>query len=378
MNGSRGVAAKTVLLHIGTAKTGTTSIQRWLKQSQANGSLGPVCYPLWQGDHNQQRLAMIYRPTEWMTEFLPTEPARFRRMRDRYRQFAFGELCSATGAIISAEMLVWLPQGRVRQLRSDLEGAGFRDFRVVLYVRDPADFYLSNTAQVLRNYQLPPLVEDPASFRYDFLRVAETWDQVFPGLNVRRFAADPHFDSIQDFADLVERYLGVSPPRIPMRVNPTLSAEAMLILHAYRSAFSPDNDGRITHDAARLSWLLRQSGQSVAQTMPKLKPEVAEQVRANHRADAEVLESRFGIDLGWRDWGPAAALSRRQSYGVQDIVESVNPDIVNQLLLRVVREELSRRPAKRSLPLRVAARAYHSIPAAHRPERLVAALRSLT
>ena len=99
---SSGLISKTALIHIGTAKTGTTSIQRCLAQAQANGNLGPICYPLWKNDVNQQRLALIYPPGEiwsaWMRQFLPTRNRRFRRMRDQYRQFLFGSVRACHGA----------------------------------------------------------------------------------------------------------------------------------------------------------------------------------------------------------------------------------------------------------------------------------------
>jgi hypothetical protein len=59
------------------SKTGTTSIQQCLAQTQANGSLGSVGYPLWGSEHNHQRVAMLYRPhadlPRWMRAAHPTE-----------------------------------------------------------------------------------------------------------------------------------------------------------------------------------------------------------------------------------------------------------------------------------------------------------------
>lgn len=384
MNGSSGVVAKTVLLHIGTMKTGNTSIHHRLAQAQAQGELGTVCYPRWNGEAHQSRLAVLYCPDsldQWpsVRQRYPASERRFRRIREQYRESTFAELRSSSSAILSAETFGHLFTARhAAALREDLESLGFSEFRIVLYVRDPADYYLSVAQQSLRMSDIPPLIKDPGRFKYDFLPMARTWEQVFPGrLIVRSFPADPNHDVVDDFRFLLQQHMGVALHRIPMRKNTTVSAEGMQILQEYRD-LSSDSGGVFTTDADRLASLLGQLRNDVTQTAPKLKPEVAEQIRANHKADAEMLESRFGIDLGWRDWGPASALPRRELYRVEDIVESVNPDIVNQLLLRVVREELGRRSAKRSLPLRVAARAYHSIPAAHRPERLVARLRSLT
>jgi hypothetical protein len=63
-------------------------------------------------------------------------------------------------------------------------------------------------------------------------------------------------------------------------------------------------------------------------------------------------------------------------YRVADLVESVNPEIVNQLLLRLIRSELGRHKKKWPLLVRLAARAYHLVPLRRRPKRLDTWLRS--
>ena len=61
---------KTALLHIGTSKTGTTSIQKWLAHAQQHGKLAPVRYPLWGSDSNHQRLVAVYKSYEDLPEIL--------------------------------------------------------------------------------------------------------------------------------------------------------------------------------------------------------------------------------------------------------------------------------------------------------------------
>ena len=373
---------KTILLHIGTPKTGTSSIQQSLALTAANGGLGSVCYPVWRNDRNQQRLAMIYPPGAmwgtWVRQVFPGRPAEYRRTRERYRQFFFEELRFASSAVISAETLSSLAPGAVGQLRRDLEAVGYREFNIVLYVRDPADFYLSQTQQDLRGYPVPPFVKDPASFKYDFLQAADTWERFFPGkVIVRRFPADPRHDVVDDFAGVLKECFGITPLPARLRMNTTVSAEAMQILQDYRQTFWSHEGGLLTPDAANLLRFLSESTHEVPQTKPVLKQQVVEQIRAAHKADAEVLYARYGVDLGLSDCSPAATLLPVKPYRVGDILKTMDQDIVHQLLLRLARSELGRPIPKRSLPLRVAARAYRVIPAARRPTRLVARLRAL-
>lgn len=366
---------KTAVIHIGTAKTGTTSIQRCLAQAQANGSLDRIRYPLWKNDYNQQRLALIYPPgaiwSSWMRQFLPNGDRRFRRMRDQYRKFLFDELRSCQGAVISAEMLNSFSPQSVMKLRNDLQELGYGEFRIVLYVRDPADLYLSNTAQLLRGPAVPPLIEDPAYFRYEFRRAAETWEGIFPGrLIVRTLPNTARHDVVKDFAGLLQQYLDVTLPDVPARMNTTISAEAMQILDDYRRAFWPNNGGLLTPDTARLVHFLRESHRQIPQTKPTLKPDVAALIRGNHQADAEVLRSRYGVDLGLAGCTPTTQLPNRRTYRTGDILASVDQNAVHQLLLQLARAELGRRPTKRPLPVRVAAKAYRTLPRAVRPTTL--------
>jgi hypothetical protein len=368
---------KTALLHIGTPKTGTTSIQRWLAHAQEEGSLAPVSYPLWGDDHNHQRLMVLYKPYEDLSPAMRHSYSpggrRYMRMRQRYREFLFSELRTASAAVLSAESASdRLTPPLIARLREDLESVGFRECHIVLYVRDPADFFLSRAQQELK-MAVRSFDMDPATFRYDFLGIATTWEHAFPGrLIVRKFPTDPGHSIIDDFAAVMQQCLGVTPPQVPLRMNTTYSAEAMQILQDYRETFWPDTEF-LTPDTARLIYFLGQSRQDVSQTKPVLKNEVAEQIRANHKADAELLHSRYGVDLGLRNCTPTPAVPRGEPYRVDEILESIDPEIVRQLLLRLASIELGR---KRSRPMRVAARAYHRIPAAYRPVRAAAWARS--
>lgn len=375
---------KSVVLHIGTPKTGTTSIQKTLLQAKADGRLGQTCYPLWRGDHNHNRLGAVYWPfaewSTWMLHHYTASPRQASSMRARYRNFILNELSAASRAILSAEALSMFPPPLVEQFRQDLESVGYHDFHVILYVRDPADYYLSITQQHLRVAAELPLVTDPASFTYPFREMTQTWGQAFPGrLTVRRYPTDPHHDVIDDFSAVLDEWLDISLPNSGARLNATLSAEAMQILQDYREQNHPDNGGWM-QDVERLVNFLYRSADDVRQTRPELKAEVADVIRANHRADAEFISSRYGVDLGLRDSSPvpppptqtSTRPSTRQSWRVEDIVSTVDAGIVHRLLLRLANTELRRPLRKPPLPLRAARRAYRSIPAARRPERLAA------
>lgn len=373
---------KTALLHIGTSKTGTTSIQESLAHAETQGALSPCRYPLWRLDRNHNRLTTLYLPYRdlpqiWHARY-PHDDNRFSLARRRYRRFLFRALQSSQGAILSGESLSnYFSASVAGRFREDLESLGFGKFHIVLYIRDPADFYLSRTQQVLKwSFYPTTVVADPVSFRYQFRRMAETWEQVFPGsVIVRRFPGGWQGDVIDDFTGLLGEHLGITLPRAADRLNTTVSAEAMAVLQDYRQATGPDEDGLLIPGLDRLVAFLAQSGQRISQTRPALKAAVAQQIRDNHRQDAEFINFRYGVDLGLGRAGGAAPMAARASWRVEDILESVDHEVVRRL-----EGEFARLGPVRngSLPVRVAVRAYRAIPPQRRPAHLDAWLRAKT
>lgn len=374
------MTAKTALLHIGTTKTGTTSIQESLARAQRSGSLGPYHYPLFGGDRNHHRLTMLYLPYEDQPPSrrvdFPQDDDHYQRARRSYRDFLFRTLRSSAGAILSAEVLSGcLDSSAAGRLRHDLESLGFGEFHVVLYVRDPADFYLSRTQNQLK---LPkahrPAIVDPFSFKYAFRKITENWEQAFPGrLMSRRYPTGPQGDVLTDFSDVMQGCLGVRLPRAPARLNTTISAEGMVLMQQYREIVGTDEGGLRFPGLDRLVAFLRRSGQDIPQTRPALKSAIAEQIRSNHLDDAEFIRARYGVDLGLECSGGSSPLMERSSWRVEDILESVDLDIVQRLWEGF---ERAGSDPQRPLPLQLAARVYRAIPYHRRPARLDAFLRS--
>jgi hypothetical protein len=349
---------KIALLHIGTRKTGTTSIQAAL--TNARPHLGTIRYPLISQDRDQNRLIAHYvapeqMPVAWQS-LSPSSNRLFRRIFVR-------ELASASGAILSAEALSsWFSRAEAQALRNDLEQMGFDQFHVILYVRDPADYFLSYTQQVLKSSSsVAPYGEHPAAFRYGLQRIAETWETVFPGcLVVRKYSEGENKDITKDFNELLQKYLGVSIPAMPRRENTSISAEGMKILQDYRVKFSKANPEVLTTDAYQLVKFLIASTTMIRQTKPHLKPEIAEVIRANHRAEADFIYSKYGVDLGLSN-ASANPTGLNKIYRVNDLVESLDLEIVQDLLHILAKSGLDLSSLKRPLIHRIASRAYRAI-----------------
>jgi ribosomal protein S13 len=311
------------------------------------------------GEHNHNRLVTAYLPHDQLPVHWRHAPEACRR----YHRFILEELRSSSSAIISGEALsAFFTTAAAERMREDLERLGFRRFHVILYVRDPADYFLSFLQQTLKSSdEKAPMGWHPATFRYDIRRIVETWEQVFPGnLIVRTFAGNAEANVVEDFSSLLQEHLGMSLKPSRARMNATISAEGMKILQDYRLAFWPDNQGVLTPDTARLVSFLEQSTAAVHQTKPVLKSKVAEHIRANHEADMNFIYSRYGVELRQPNAIPQKQ-NLRPAYRVVDLVESLDSEVVHEVLLRLAKSELERTPAKRSLARRIASRAYRAI-----------------
>ena len=348
------MASKSILLHIGTGKTGTTSIQHAL--GTAGKHLEPVRYPLFNGDRSHNRLITLYVPHERLPAvWQNVDPA----SQEPYRRFLFDQLAQADAAILSAEVLsTYFTGSEAERLREDLERIGFQEFHVLMYVRDPAEYFMSSMQQMLkRSGEATPAGFDPLTFRYPIRSMCETWEHVFPGdVVVRKFADRAEVDVVQDFSDTIKQVFGVSLPVPPKRLNKSLSAESLQIIQDYKRTFSAGNSGMLTKDAAKLVRFLEQSATDIPQTAPVLKRELAEYIRANHKADADFVHSKYGVDLALRETRPVLDTAETELVG--ELVESVDHTVVYQLLLRLAYTELQRPDAKKALPRRIAGRAY--------------------
>jgi hypothetical protein len=327
----------------------------------SGSQLGKVRYPLAGADRDQNRIISLYLPQEEMPlTWRDLDPSANRRFSSVF----FKQLNSANDVVISAEALSsWFSLSEIRRLRMDFEKAGFDRFRIVLYIRDPADYYLSYTQQVLRSsFSFAPEAEHPGVFRYEFRRIAGMWEEIFPDdLVVRSYPSGSGEDVVRDFCGLLREYLGVVIAVPDLRRNRSLSAEGMAILQDYRLQFpDPSCPGRLTPDAARLASFLRNSIDLLPQTKACLKADIAEGIRANHKDAADFIMSRYGVDIGLPHAVPRP-FREDQVYRVTDLVETCDTATVRALLLLIARSGLQQPSAKGSLLSRVGSRAYREI-----------------
>ena len=192
----------TLYLHIGTPKTGTTSIQNLLHHNRDTLLHQGYLYPglgadvsshsfLWEQETAAERCLELLR----------------RELSDS----------GARHVIISAESLqhLWSSRAGAASVRSWTVSLGCTDVRIIVYLREQASWMCSFLSQDLRSgrcgwrrAQLPHPQDNPRRLQMDHRHTLECWGEAFghENLCVRVFAADAFAqgDLLCDFMQAAE------------------------------------------------------------------------------------------------------------------------------------------------------------------------------
>ena len=223
-------AAPRVFLHIGLAKTGTTSIQAALEQSQESCAAHGLCLP--GGRHHVHRRAAYDLVGRRIEGDRGSVAGSWRRLVQAV------EACSTPRAVVSEELLALARPRHVRRLGTDL---GAHELEVVVGVRDLGRTLLSGWQQEVVNAQTfgwreyADAVRDPDRgavragvafwLRHDVLRVLDTWERLVPRDRIHVVTLPPPGAPgevlLDRFADAVGLPAGVLRLDGPLR-NPAL------------------------------------------------------------------------------------------------------------------------------------------------------------
>ena len=288
--------SKKALIHIGTGKTGTTSIQESL--STQKKKLAGIGYPNVVGNAHHF-LEVIYneryRLARGHRSVYKDEASRLKDAQVLKSKF-LKRLRNSKGVIISSEFLSKFEVSKIYLLKKDLEEAGYTLFEIVCYVRNPVSYYRSVLQQSLRASHLPP---HPEHFRYGVRETIENYRAVFGDHVVVRAFDDGLYDDdvVQDFVKQVEQFFGVEIAGIESKSkNHSLSAEALFILQRFREFYDFDKDSVLTPKSALLLDYLE--GLPEAETTSiKLNRGVEELIQRRFEDEVLWIRENCGIDF---------------------------------------------------------------------------------
>jgi hypothetical protein len=329
-----------LIVHFGTFKTGTTSIQETLFRHRAAFLAQGVLYPAVPlGPAHHALFALFANPMPArIPRQLGLDPA---AMRDKGRR-AWEQVKRDVAhhrpekVVLSSELFLLDPTlDGFRRLRVLLEEIA-TDITPCAYVRAPAPYYLSYLQQ---NARMSGAVSPPRPL---MIREAVELVEAAFGRRMEVRAYDPAgFAGGDVVRDFVEGIVGATLPggaARGRRFNETLSAEAMSISVSSRRVNCPGDDHRPVRAHQRLLDLMGAMERGVGGVpKPRLKPEVAAAVtRAS--ADLVWLRDTRGIVFAGVDYAaidgrmPAAIAALREI----DLICEVEPARRDWLMLRVL------------------------------------------
>jgi hypothetical protein len=231
-----------LVLHIGTGKTGTSSIQAFLHRRRPKLERLGVLYPDSPGIGRHRWLGLYLQSDDEIARQLAvrrydaTEPAEFRRLFD---QRLGAEIARARPArvVLSDELLYGSPRAVMERLGSFADRYGSR-LRIVVYLRRQDDHLASRYQQVVKTGEVRRLAERVRAVgvggTYDYhARLARWREVVAPDLLVVRrfersaFVAGSLYQDFLDAAGIEARAEDLGVPRIR---NASLDAESVELL----------------------------------------------------------------------------------------------------------------------------------------------------
>jgi len=233
---------RSLILHIGTEKTGTTSIQEFLALNRPRLKQAGILYPESLGPTNHIRLAAYASHKPW--RLLSKYPLDTQEKHLEFKRFLCHEfqnelaLSSCEHVIISNEHL----HSRLRETRQIAEIKAFlahffHSITVLVYFRRQDLMACSHYSTALKagSADAKPFKASKTNYYYNFLKIYQNWTGVFgqQQVTVRIFAKDrfKNGNLIDDFC----AHAGISPcPNLPLpqRRNEALSLEAGLLIQA--------------------------------------------------------------------------------------------------------------------------------------------------
>lgn len=271
-----------LVLHIGSGKTGTSSIQAFMHRNRAGLAELGWLYPLAPGRKRHTRLGLFLQPDHaldsrpsWSREDFSSPDA----FREEFRRELFSEIeeSGLSRVVFSDEALYGCGEEPLRRLRQLVDPIA-RSVKLVVYLRRQDDHMVSRYQQVVKVGETRTLVERVHALdlkgTYDYYARLSAWKQrVEPAeFVVRRFERDRFVGGslYQDFLDAVGIDARADDLTQILRANESLDAEQVEFLRIL-NIFRLENDAAAVLPAYNRSMMpvLQRAATGPTLTMPE-------------------------------------------------------------------------------------------------------------
>lgn len=280
---------RTIHLHIGSPKTGTTSIQNNFFVNKSKLRNQGFLYP---GKTVDQQL--IYFGGKPEKEFWPRK---FKSINARQLDYSvrtffqnFETEINKDGnkhldVIASSEYLFEYKEGYVQCLTKYLKRF-FDEIKVYVFLRIPIHYYKSAEQQGIKHRSY---IINPWCFKYPFRDTITRWSN---HTNLRVLKYSPGLDSF----DTLSESLGLESSEFRVykkKLNPSMSIEQMLLLEKLQHHLYQNYENRFKNHLSIISQI-----NSSFTNKPELQEWVRPVIHMRHKEDLFWLSQNHGIDFG--------------------------------------------------------------------------------
>lgn len=328
-----------IILHIGTGKTGTSSIQESLFRAREKLLENGILYPDIPGFTNQNFLAMAAAqgvPREYQAELgydLETLIQESKKCWDMVKSDA--EKADAKTVILSGEY--FFSHGNPtfwKNLISTKFGPN-SEIEVICYVRAVEPYYISAIQQHIKgghNIEYP--------YTMPLFDRLEKWNQSGT-LTVREFSREKLIDGdvVSDFLETCELGQDIVPLNARKRVNETISAESMSIIVDYRRTLHAESENKFMPDSSLLFRRLRLIESEIGGLQfigkPQLTP-AASAALAQKDSETEKINTGYALSMQKPQAPKVPPLPKNRPLNIEDIfiVDSKKKSLILSLLIQ--------------------------------------------
>jgi hypothetical protein len=294
---------KRIVLHIGSGKTGSTSVQRALYESKSAND-NTIFYPILLNHKGNQIFRFAFcdvndTPSNIKRKFL-NDPEGYLEYQESIKKSFEQSIDGYDDVIISSEFLFISDREEVVRIKEYLVGLGFEQIFIFMYLRDPAKYYLSVAQQALKNQAKLP---KPESFRYNMIGAVRNWEEIAgSNLFVQEFERELLYnnDVVDDFSEFLFK-IGYSAKLVlSSNVNESMSVESAMLLQEFHRLLelSEMSEDSFLNNKLRAR---RFSNKSYGGTKPKLKKNISDYVYFLYRDELTELYNRFGVFSGIKE-----------------------------------------------------------------------------
>ncbi|WP_156824289.1 hypothetical protein [Salinimonas chungwhensis] len=290
---------KQVLLHIGTGKTGSSSIQKTLSRNRDLLNKMNISYPRYGHPTNHEELNIPIKGDKGpraIRERFKRDSENFEEYRQRLLREFIQHIGNNSNSIISAEHLYTLKPERIAFLKQQFSACGVDRVKVILYLREPVSLYKSQLQQKLK---ASSQTITPGTWKYRFVSVVERWMNSFKDVEVREFNREQlhNQDVVDDFLHIASQFFDHAQLLNIKRTkaaNESYSLEEMYLLQQFRKTLFSDHEDVFMPASGALMRNFSVLASRDSLTQATLKDDVAENIRYKTTEEVKKLRELLG------------------------------------------------------------------------------------